>query len=84
MVLTEENKIRERWREHFYDVMNFRNDIEHEDENIQEIEPAEYDIEGINMESITIEEVKQAIKNMKNNNAAGIDNIVAEMWKVTY
>ena len=82
-ILTEEKKIRERWREHFQEIMNVRNDVDENERLLHAMAPAEYDLEDINMESVTNEEIIQAIKSMKNNRAAGIDNIVAEMWKVT-
>jgi translation initiation factor 2 alpha subunit (eIF-2alpha) len=67
-----------RWAEHFRSVLNTGNptqlpiiDI---DDDLEELD--------INIDEINVEEIKKAIKKMKNNKAAGSDNIPAELLKV--
>ena len=75
-MLTKENDIRTRWLEHFGEVLN----------RPDQIEPAEILTEGaveIEIETgpPTKDEIRRALKEMKNGKAPGVDNITAEILK---
>lgn len=73
--LTNENKIRSRWHEHFSEVLN-RDPPKEE----AEIEPGEEN-SRIETGPVDTHEIKNAIKKLKNNKAPGIDNITSELLK---
>ena len=76
-LLTKEDEIRKRWRDHFTEVLNrpapTDGAIIRQDTPINEVIDTGY---------ITKEEIRRAIGNMKNGKAAGIDSITVEMLKV--
>ncbi|XP_068236999.1 uncharacterized protein [Palaemon carinicauda] len=72
IVLAEENEIKRRWETSFEGLLN-------------EEKPRTVFEDGLPNEADTIgvtrREVEQAVKMMKNNKAAGTDNIPVEVWK---
>ena len=68
----------ERWNEHFKEILN-RKDLERP---VKHEETESIEVEEISMEEATIEEIKRAIKQLKNGKLARIDSITAEMLKV--
>ena len=74
------HKIKGRWQEHFNEVLNILCDIP-VDESVEEELQAGEDMENINLEPPTREEVRRNFKRMQNDKASGIDGITAEMWK---
>ncbi|XP_035772278.1 uncharacterized protein LOC118456011 [Neolamprologus brichardi] len=68
----EQNK---RWAEHFQETLN-----QPEPTTNSKAEASQDEL-GVNTGRITIEEVKIAIKSLKNNKAAGLDEIPAELLK---
>ena len=78
-LLTKEDQVLERWKEHFEEVLNIRS------ENIDIPEGCNIgenpDIETIDTSQITIDEVKRAIMKLKNGKSPGIDNINPELLK---
>ena len=71
----EENQ-RQRWVEHFEDLLNRPSPA-----NPPNIQPAENDLD-IDCSAPSQEEIRQAIKQLKNGKAAGPDNIPAEALKL--
>jgi len=76
LLTTKEEEIRHRWQEHFDNVLN----------RTDPVAPAVVDDRqqnGIDVsdECITLQEIKQALKNMKNGKAAGMDSITTELLK---
>jgi hypothetical protein len=73
-VLTNDEDIKERWKEYFNKLMNVENDwngvIDFVSGNI-----------GL-VREISVDEVKRATQAMKNGNAVGPDGIPVEVWKV--
>ena len=74
-ILTKEKDIQERWEEHFKEVLNrepparpVRIEKGRESENIRS-------------EEISEEEIRSALRKVKNNKAPGIDNISGELMK---
>jgi hypothetical protein len=74
-VLTKEHQIQKRWEEHFSEVLN--REPPSRPVRIERGTPNE----EINIDNITEEEIKWAIKRLKNKKAPGIDNISSEMLK---
>jgi len=74
-IISKEEDILQCWKEHFQRVLN-RDDPETE----ADITPAETALD-IGTDPPTLEEVKNAIKTLKNGKAPGIDQIHAEMMK---
>ena len=74
-ILASEAEKLNRWREHFQTILNRPNP-----NNEADITEAEEDVE-INTNPPTLEEVKAAIKSMKNGKAPGVDSVTAEMLK---
>ena len=74
-IISEEKGICESWRRYFNDLLNPKVvprgsiDVEQEDESNENLEPPK------------VEEVRIAMKKLKNNKAPGTDNIPAEMLK---
>jgi hypothetical protein len=84
-LITEKNKIMERWKEHFQEILN-REEPKKTQETIQEIKCSEamYEEEDSLMaEDISLEEVEKAVKQMRRNKAPGICKITAEMLQNT-
>ena len=72
-MLTEGDKIRERWREYFNSLLN----VENNREPLSEAKPVEGPIE-----ELTRKEIIEALKKMKTGKAAGCSEIKADMIKV--
>ena len=79
-LLTQEGEVRGKWEEHFNEVFNIPCDIP-VDESVEEELQAGKDLENVNLEPPTREEVRRNLKRMQNDKAPGIDGITAEMWK---
>ena len=80
-LLTQEDLVRERWKEHFQEVLNRpapTHQIIPEDCVLAEDE----DCLDIDTGPFTLEEVQAAIKHLKNGKTPGIDGIDAEMLQV--
>ena len=75
--LINEDKVIERWREHFEGVLN----VSRPDIPLPEIDQAPEVIASIDTGDISIAEIKRAIRRMKNGKSPGIDAISAEMIK---
>ena len=75
-LLTKDDEIRKRWRDHFTEVLN-RPVPSDEAIIVQDAST----IETIETGYITREEIRRAVGNMKNGKAAGIDSINVEMLK---
>jgi hypothetical protein len=78
VLLNEEEKIVGRWREYFNELLN---------ESLTETEEKEQYTTGsvlddeIDVDPLGLEEIRRAVKCLKNNKAAGADNIPAEFYK---
>ena len=75
VVLIKESEQRERWAEHFEEVLN---------REVPSVSPEEFnqaDLD-INCYPLSENEIRLAIRRMKSNKAAGVDNLVAELFKV--
>ena len=75
ILLTETKDQQTRWKEHFSEVLN-----RPPPEDRPDLPAAEEDIK-INTGNITMREVKNTLKNLKNGKSAGSDNIPPEAWK---
>ncbi len=75
-LLTEEQEIRDRWKEHFMEVLN-----REEPERIAEIEDNQDILDEISTEPITEAEIRVALKEMKLGKAPGIDSITVELLR---
>ena len=75
-LLTAENEVKTRWKEHFCEILNRDNPRTAAEINVDEEEWL-----GIEDGYITVEEVKNAIKETTSGRAAGIDAITAELLK---
>ena len=75
-LLTTEEEIRQRWQEHFDNVLNRPEPVA--PAVVDDRTPNEIDVSD---ECITRQEIKQALKNMKNGKAAGMDSITTELLK---
>ena len=75
-VIKDEEGQRERWKEHFNELLN-----RPAPQNPPDIPAAENDL-PINCEPPSKEEIRQAIKTLRNGKAAGPDNIPAEVLKM--
>ena len=75
-ILHTEKEQAERWKEHFSSVLN-----REDPEVIAAVEIDQQQELDIDITDITREEIGRAIKKLKNNKAAGTDNIRAEMMK---
>ena len=73
--ITEENAKLERWREHFQQLLK-----RCDKPTLADINEAEQDLD-IELGPITVQEVKDAIKKLKNGKTPGDDNVYAEMLK---
>ena len=79
-LLTQEDEVRGRWEEHFNKVLNIPCNVP-ADETLEEDLQAAADLENVNPEPPTREEIRRNLKRMQNNKAPGIDGITAAMWK---
>ena len=75
-LLSKEDEVRKRWQEHLIEVLN-RPDLETVAEVVDDSDINEEIEDG----PVTKLEIKNAVKDMKNGKAAGIDNITVEMMK---
>ena len=74
--VSDKNKILKRWQEYFYELLNKNNEDYREDGNREEREFNEEPVEQPDLE-----EVKIAIKALKNNKAPGEDGMESELLK---
>ncbi len=74
-LLTEQEEIDERWREYFSDLLGTNEDMQHQEPSEEE-RNCEEDVEENN---ISREEIKHALKEMKNGKSPGCDEIPAEL-----
>ncbi|XP_039760423.1 uncharacterized protein LOC120634096 [Pararge aegeria] len=72
-ILTEDVHIRDRWVEYYRHLLNVSHPIKHESAKPTPVQGP--------VPCIVIDEVKKAIRQMKNNKAVGPDEIPAEIWK---
>jgi len=70
--LVDEEQIRLRWKVYFEQLMNIENDRE-----VRTVEPNT----DIGLQAISADEIKKALKKMKNGKSVGPDDIPAEVWK---
>ena len=77
---TQEDEVRGKWEEHFNEVLNIPCDIP-VDESVQEELQAGKDLENINVEVPTREEVRRNLKRIQNDKASGVYGKTAKMWK---
>ena len=77
-VLTSDEEKKSRWAENFHETLNRLPPSESFDFSIYE----EMEALQIDLREITLEEVKKAIKGMKNHKAAGEDNVAANWLKL--
>ena len=74
--VSDKNKMLQRWQEYFYELLNKNNEVNREDGNGEEREFNEEPVEQPDLE-----EVKIAIKALKNNKAPGEDGMESELLK---
>ncbi|KAI5089887.1 hypothetical protein C0J45_20022 [Silurus meridionalis] len=72
-VLTSEESVLRRWREYFKQLMNEEN---HREKRLEDVELVKQDVDRISKE-----EVRAAIKRMKNGKSVGPDDIPVEAWR---
>nr|XP_034311369.1 uncharacterized protein LOC117684225 [Crassostrea gigas] len=75
-ILSKDSDIMKRWAEHFKSVLNRGDPYQPPDidnENVTELD--------ISVEEISLVEIQKAIRKMKDNKAAGVDDIPAELLK---
>ena len=75
-LLTTKEEIRHRWQEHFDNVLNRPDPVA--PTVVDNRQPNEINVSN---ECITRQEIKQALKNMKNGKAAAMDTITTELLK---
>ncbi|XP_076066121.1 uncharacterized protein LOC143039763 [Oratosquilla oratoria] len=76
-ILKSDTEIGDRWKEHFEDLLNHKVAI---DRNVLNMIPKEAKEDSL-AQIPSLDEVRNAIKAMKNNKAAGPDGIPAEIYK---
>ena len=76
-LITENDRIIERWKEHFKDLLNIEGTIEEEILNNLQREPAVPELD----EEISMEELEKAIRSMSDGKSPGIDGIPSEVYK---
>jgi hypothetical protein len=69
-LLTNKNQVLARWKEHFEDHLNEGSE--------QPTRPVDLRDDGVDIDLPSREEIKGAVKYLKNNKAAGADSIAAE------
>ncbi|KAK3537114.1 hypothetical protein QTP70_002125 [Hemibagrus guttatus] len=72
-VLTSEENVQRRWKEHFEELMNEENEREKRVEGVNSVEQK--------VDKIRKDEVRKALKRMKSGKAVGPDDIPVEVWK---
>ncbi|KAK3543779.1 hypothetical protein QTP70_027191, partial [Hemibagrus guttatus] len=72
-VLTSEESVQRRWKEHFEELMNEENEREKRVEGVNSVEQK--------VDKIRKDEVRKALKRMKSGKAVGPDDIPVEVWK---
>ncbi|KAK3510026.1 hypothetical protein QTP70_026005 [Hemibagrus guttatus] len=72
-VLTSEESVERRWKEYFEELMNEENEREKRVEGVNSVEHK--------VHKIRKDEVRKALKRMKNGKAVGSDDIPVEVWK---
>ena len=75
-ILTKEDEVLQRWKEHFEEILN-----REEPESIADVDTNTPVIEEISSDYITKDEIHKAIMNLKNGKAPGDDMIAAELLK---
>ncbi|CAK1599498.1 unnamed protein product [Parnassius mnemosyne] len=73
-ILTDDESIKKRWKEYFEKLMNEENEWN----GMLENPPVNMGL----VREISVEEVKMAVRNMKNGKAVGPDGIPVEVWKL--
>ena len=68
------NKRAEKWKEYFYKLLNT-------EEQKKIIKIGNREINEVEVENLTTEDVKKAMENLKNNKAAGTDGVHPELIK---
>jgi hypothetical protein len=74
-LLTNKNQVLARWKEHFENHLNEGSELE------QPTRPVDLRDDGVDIDFPSREEIEGALKYLKNNNAAGVDSIAAELLK---
>ena len=74
VLLTKEAEQRDRWAEHFNDVLN-------KEDPARSPVFQEGDVLDVNVGKLSIDEIKSCIGKMKSNKAAGCDGVAAELYK---
>ncbi|KAK3561661.1 hypothetical protein QTP86_012493 [Hemibagrus guttatus] len=72
-VLTSEECVQRRWKEHFEELMNEENEREKRVEGVNSVEQK--------VDKIRKDEVRKALKRMKSGKAVGPGDILVEVWK---
>lgn len=75
-IMTDNEQVRDRWKEHFQELLN-------RPAPTRRYHPSTSEslVLDISTEAPTLDEVEKAVSKLKNNKAAGIDNISAELLK---
>jgi hypothetical protein len=74
-LLTNKNRVLARWKEHFEEHLNQGSKLE------QPTRPVDLRNDGVDIDLPSCEEIDAALKYLKNNKAAGLDSIGAELLK---
>jgi hypothetical protein len=74
-LLTNNNQVLARWKEHFQEHLNEGSESE------QPSRPVNLRDDEVDIDLPSREEIEGALKNLKNNKAAGADSIAAELLK---
>ncbi|XP_076041829.1 uncharacterized protein LOC143025712 [Oratosquilla oratoria] len=77
-ILKSNAEINARWKEHFEDLLNQDTTFDSDVLNSVPKQPIQDSLSNLS----TLAEVKEAIKTLKNNKAAGLDGIPAEIYKI--
>jgi len=75
-ILTEQDEVEDRWKEHFQELLNRPPPLRRYHQN-----PQSWDELDVETGAPTLEEVRQAIKKLKDHKAPGTDGIKAELLK---
>jgi hypothetical protein len=74
-LLTNKNQILARWKEHFEEHLNEGSESE------QPTRPVDLRDDGVDIDLPSCEEIKRALKYLKNNKAADVDSIATKLFK---